>query len=165
MVSTQLKNISPIGNLPQVGMNINNIWNHQPAWDRRTTVPSNWLYSLRFRKHQRYIFFFLGGGGEIPLLNHRTLGILPQLSLVNFIIWDPGVQMASHIGSLKAIIFYSLFKCEFACWGKSRRKQHVLGKQSIIWIYPPELLNVSCLNGLAVYMLFTESDKQIQTKC
>ena len=35
MVSTHLKNISPHGNLPQVGMKIKkylkNIWNHHPA--------------------------------------------------------------------------------------------------------------------------------------
>ena len=30
MVSTQLKNISQIGNLPQIGVKIKNIWNHQP---------------------------------------------------------------------------------------------------------------------------------------
>ena len=30
MVSTHLKNISQIGNPPQVGMKIENIWNHQP---------------------------------------------------------------------------------------------------------------------------------------
>ena len=30
VVSTPLKNISQIGNLPQVGVNIRNIWNHQP---------------------------------------------------------------------------------------------------------------------------------------
>ena len=29
MFSTHLKNISQIGNLPQVGVNIKNIWNHQ----------------------------------------------------------------------------------------------------------------------------------------
>ena len=31
MVSTHLKNISQNGNLPQIGVNIKNIWNHQPA--------------------------------------------------------------------------------------------------------------------------------------
>ena len=31
MVSTQFKNISQNGNLPQVGMKINNIWNHHPV--------------------------------------------------------------------------------------------------------------------------------------
>ena len=29
VVSTHLKNISQIGNLPQIGVNIKNIWNHQ----------------------------------------------------------------------------------------------------------------------------------------
>ena len=32
VVSTQLKNISQIGNLPQVGVKMKNIWNHHPAW-------------------------------------------------------------------------------------------------------------------------------------
>ena len=31
MVSTHLKNISQIGNLPQIGVTIKNIWNHQPG--------------------------------------------------------------------------------------------------------------------------------------
>ena len=31
VVSTPLKKISQNGNLPQIGMNIKNIWNHQPA--------------------------------------------------------------------------------------------------------------------------------------
>ena len=30
VVSTPLKNISQIGNLPQIGVKIKNIWNHQP---------------------------------------------------------------------------------------------------------------------------------------
>ena len=30
MVSTHLKNISQNGNLPQIGVKIKNIWNHQP---------------------------------------------------------------------------------------------------------------------------------------
>ena len=29
VVSTHLKNISQIGNLPQIGVKIKNIWNHQ----------------------------------------------------------------------------------------------------------------------------------------
>ena len=29
VVSTHLKNISQIGNLPQIGMKMKNIWNHQ----------------------------------------------------------------------------------------------------------------------------------------
>ena len=32
VVSTQLKNLSQIGNLPQVGVRMKNIWNHHPAW-------------------------------------------------------------------------------------------------------------------------------------
>ena len=39
MVSTHLKNISKIGNLPQIGMKIKNIWNHQPVID-------DWLWNL-----------------------------------------------------------------------------------------------------------------------
>ena len=31
VVSTHLKNISQIGNLPQIGVKIKNIWNHQPV--------------------------------------------------------------------------------------------------------------------------------------
>ena len=31
MVSTRLKNISQNGNLPKIGVNIKNIWNHHPA--------------------------------------------------------------------------------------------------------------------------------------
>ena len=31
MVSTHLKNISQNGNLPQIGVNIKNIWNHHPG--------------------------------------------------------------------------------------------------------------------------------------
>ena len=40
MVSTQLKNISQNGNLPQVGLNIKNLWNHHLAhvWH---LIPSN----------------------------------------------------------------------------------------------------------------------------
>ena len=32
VVSTHLKNISQIGNLPQVGMKIKNVWNHHPVY-------------------------------------------------------------------------------------------------------------------------------------
>ena len=32
MVSTPLKNISQIGNLPQIGVNIKNVWNHHPVF-------------------------------------------------------------------------------------------------------------------------------------
>jgi len=31
VVSTHLNNFSQIGNLPQIGMNIKNLWNHHPA--------------------------------------------------------------------------------------------------------------------------------------
>ena len=32
VVSTHLKNISQIGNLPQIGVKIKHIWNHHPVW-------------------------------------------------------------------------------------------------------------------------------------
>ena len=42
VVSTHLKNISQNGNLPQIGVNIKNIWNHQPVclWNPRNMLNS-----------------------------------------------------------------------------------------------------------------------------
>ena len=51
MVSTQWKNISQNGNLPQIGVNIRNVWNHQldnslPGWYLLTSPC--WMAILRF---------------------------------------------------------------------------------------------------------------------
>ena len=43
MVSTQLKTISQIGNLPQIGMKIKNVWNHHP--DTLHSPSKNWVLS------------------------------------------------------------------------------------------------------------------------
>ena len=42
MVSTHLKNISQIGNLPQIGVKIKNVWNHHPV---NPLEPSCWKVS------------------------------------------------------------------------------------------------------------------------
>ena len=44
VVSTHLKNISQNGNLPQVGVKIKNIWNHQPDDVGNPTVPPTKRY-------------------------------------------------------------------------------------------------------------------------
>ena len=51
VVSTHLKNISQNGNLPQVGMKINNIWNHQPG----LLIPSKSWKSLTFMLTQCFL--------------------------------------------------------------------------------------------------------------
>ena len=58
VVSTHLKNISQIGNLPQVGVKITNIWNHHPEFvtpnkPLRNADPFGWIFV-------RKKLFFLG---------------------------------------------------------------------------------------------------------
>ena len=54
VVSTRLKNISQNGNLPQIGVKIKNIWNHQPVFERKkqeTSLPKThewWIFSWHF---------------------------------------------------------------------------------------------------------------------
>ena len=45
VVSTHLKNFSQIGNLPQVGMKIKNVWNHHPVYFVVTCI-----YSWKFQR-------------------------------------------------------------------------------------------------------------------
>ena len=57
VVSTHLKNISQIGNLPQVGMKMKNIWNHHLAWGWLKVVITIRLTNLmnqRKRKSQGF---------------------------------------------------------------------------------------------------------------
>ena len=41
VVSTHLKNISQIGNLPQIGVTIKNVWNHHLEMDSTMKTPAN----------------------------------------------------------------------------------------------------------------------------
>ena len=43
VVSTQLKNISQIGNLPQIGIKIKHIWNHQPVFVVYQNLFKQWI--------------------------------------------------------------------------------------------------------------------------
>ena len=67
MVSTHLKNISQIGNLPQVGGKIKNIWNHHQAWIcclRWLAQKQQQEKSVDFTITPKLISFFLLGIGD-----------------------------------------------------------------------------------------------------
>ena len=61
VVSTPLKNISQNGNLPQVGVKIQNIWNHH--LDK--VVGSNSIWSPKKQSDEKYTLKFLLGRGCI----------------------------------------------------------------------------------------------------
>ena len=70
MVSTPLKNIGQHGNLPQVGVKITNLWNHQPVigYSNSSIIPSNVA---------RFLTFWCAISGEVitvsPSLTHTGI--------------------------------------------------------------------------------------------
>ena len=83
MVSTHLKNISRIGSFPQVGMKINNIWNHHlvlhpknscPAGfrDRFTIVRNRWLFISPIWPGKKSSYLPKGVGWISSIETHST---------------------------------------------------------------------------------------------
>ena len=59
VVSTHLKNISEIGNLPQVGVKIKNLWNHHLFPNKKmfqTSAPATWFPSAELVKPHHLSF-------------------------------------------------------------------------------------------------------------
>ena len=95
VVSTHLKNISQHGNLPQVGVKIENIWNHHPVFVSLHLSPntvftrSNNSLVLSFSSFSTSAWKMAGwktqmAGWKIIILNRIYIFIMVVYSLVGF---------------------------------------------------------------------------------
>ena len=78
VVSTHLKNISQIGNLPQVGVKMKNIWNHQPAFvDNCLLQATKLLTLLQVKPKEKYWHFDID---IAPKCSECFMGFSPTFS-------------------------------------------------------------------------------------
>ena len=59
VVSTPLKNISQIGNLPQVGVTIKNMWDHHPE-DKPNNFVTYFTSTIAFEDHFLWNLWLMG---------------------------------------------------------------------------------------------------------
>ena len=135
VISTRLKNISQSGNLPHIGVKIQNIWNHNPAiicstsWRHRSWVRSN---SHHLAWVLCFFCIYLTGPTMMYKSNEDDVVFLLPPRFRAFSFENPALTKKKHQNCLAhwPIVSHKLLKDFLASW-REPKKTH--GKISVQW--------------------------------